>query len=63
MAETPELAQTYIEHGHVKVGPHVIQDVNFHVARGLDDFVAWRDGSAIQKKVRAFNGEEDDFVD
>eukprot|EP00744_Colponema_vietnamica_P013743 GILI01019271.1.p1 GENE.GILI01019271.1~~GILI01019271.1.p1 ORF type:complete len:184 (-),score=22.15 GILI01019271.1:45-596(-) len=59
--ETLKEAVTFIEQGHIRVGPEVVTDPAFLVTRTMEDFITWVDGSAIQKKVLKYNDKLDDF--
>jgi U3 small nucleolar ribonucleoprotein protein IMP3 len=61
MAETVKLAVTFVEQGHVRVGPQVINDPAFLVSRNLEDYVTWVDSSKIREKVLDYNDKRDDF--
>ena len=61
MSETLREAVTFIEQGHVRVGPNVVRDPSFHVTRNMEDFVTWVDTSKIRRKVMAYNDKVDDF--
>ena len=61
MSETLREAVTFIEQGHVRVGPNVVRDPSFHVTRNMEDFVTWVDTSKIRRKVMAYNAKVDDF--
>ncbi|XP_013400175.1 U3 small nucleolar ribonucleoprotein protein IMP3 [Lingula anatina] len=61
MAETLKSATTFIEQGHVRVGPEVVTDAAFLVTRNMEDFVTWTDTSAIRKHVLEYNEMRDDF--
>jgi U3 small nucleolar ribonucleoprotein protein IMP3 len=61
MAENLKAAVTFIEQGHVRVGPEVVSDPAFLVTRNLEDFVTWTDTSAIRKHVLEYNEMRDDF--
>jgi len=61
MAENLREACTFIEQGHVRVGPNIITDPAFHVTRNMEDFVTWVDTSKIKRKVMAYNDRLDDF--
>lgn len=54
-------AITYIEQGHIRVGPKLITDPGFHVTRQMEDFVTWTHSSAIKKKVLRYNEKLDDY--
>lgn len=61
MSEQIKTAVKYIEQGHVRVGPQVIQDPAFCVARNMEDFITWVDSSKIKKHVMEYNDARDDF--
>jgi len=61
MAENLKAATTFIEQGHVRVGPEVVMDPAFMVSRNLEDFVTWTSTSAIRKHVLEYNELRDDF--
>eukprot|EP00877_Chromochloris_zofingiensis_P007674 jgi/Chrzof1/315/Cz01g11040.t1 len=61
MAETVKEACTFIEQGHVRVGPETITDPAFHVTRNMEDFVTWVDTSKIKRKVQKYNDKLDDY--
>jgi len=52
---------TFIEQGHIRVGPEVIKDPAYLVSRNLEDFVTWVDTSKIRKKVLKYNDKLDDY--
>ncbi|MED6114174.1 hypothetical protein PIB30_077708 [Stylosanthes scabra] len=49
-AEHLKEAVTYIEQGHIRVGPETLTDPAFHVTRNMED-VTWLDLSKIKRKV------------
>lgn len=59
-AEHLKEAVTYIEQGHVRVGPETVTDPAF-VTRNMEDFITWVDSSKIKKKVMEYNGVLDDY--
>ena len=61
MSETLREAVTFIEQGHVRVGPKVVREPSYHVTRNMEDFVTWVDTSKIRRKVMAYNDKVDDF--
>ncbi|XP_048777501.1 U3 small nucleolar ribonucleoprotein protein IMP3-like [Ostrea edulis] len=61
MAQTLKAATTFIEQGHIRVGPEVVKDPAFLVTRNMEDFVTWTDTSAIRKHVLDYNEMRDDF--
>ncbi len=61
MCETLKEAVTFIEQGHVRVGPQVVTDPAFIVTRAFQDFVTWVDSSKIKRSVMAYNDAVDDF--
>jgi U3 small nucleolar ribonucleoprotein protein IMP3 len=61
MAETLREAVTFIEQGHVRVGPETVTDPAFLVTRSFEDFVTWVDTSKIKRKVMKYNDKLDDY--
>lgn len=61
MAETLKEAITFIQHGHVRVGPEVVTDPAFHVTRSFEDFVTWVDSSKIKRAIHKYNDKLDDY--
>jgi U3 small nucleolar ribonucleoprotein protein IMP3 len=61
MAETLAEAATFVEQGHVRVGPDTVTDPAFLVTRAAEDFVTWADTSTIRRKVQQYNDALDDF--
>lgn len=61
MAQTVQLAVTYIEQGHIRVGPQTVTDPAFLVSRTLEDYITWVDSSKIKQKILLFNDKLDDF--
>lgn len=60
-AEHLKEAVTYIEQGHVRVGPDTVTDPAFLVTRNMEDFVTWVDSSKIKRKVMEYNEQLDDY--
>ena len=61
MAEQIKNAIRYIEQGHVRVGPEVIQDPAYLVVRNMEDYITWVDSSKIKKHIMEYNDTRDDF--
>ncbi|KAJ3414496.1 Small subunit (SSU) processome component [Chytridiales sp. JEL 0842] len=61
MAETVKIAVTYVEQGHVRVGPHVVTDPAYLVTRNMEDYVTWANRSSIKYKIGRYNDKLDDF--
>ncbi|KAK2079497.1 hypothetical protein QBZ16_001891 [Prototheca wickerhamii] len=61
MSETVKEAATFVEQGHVRVGPDTITDPAFLVTRPMEDFVTWVDTSRIRRKVQQYNDRLDDY--
>ncbi|GIL72841.1 hypothetical protein Vretimale_4497 [Volvox reticuliferus] len=61
MAETLREAATFIEQGHVRVGPDTVTDPAYHVTRNMEDFVTWVDTSKVKRKVLKYNDKLDDY--
>ena len=62
MSETLKEAVTFIEQGHVRVGPEVITDPAFLVTRAFEDFVTWVDGSKIKATISKYHDKLDDYT-
>jgi len=60
-AERLKEAVTYIEQGHIRVGPDTVTDPAFLVTRTFEDFVTWVDTSKIKRKVLQYNERLDDY--
>ncbi|CAN6198151.1 unnamed protein product [Urochloa humidicola] len=60
-AEHLKEAVTYIEQGHVRVGPETVTDPAFLVTRNMEDFITWVDSSKIKRKVMEYNDALDDY--
>lgn len=60
-AETMKEAVTFVEQGHIRVGPEPVIDPAFLVTRNLEDFVTWVDTSKIKRKVLKYNDRLDDY--
>lgn len=56
-----DLATKYVQHGHVRVGPHVVKDPAFLMTRNHEDFLTWTDN--FKRKIDEYNNERDDYVD
>ena len=61
MAENLREAVTFIEQGHVRVGPDTVTNAAFLVTRSMEDFVTWVDTSKIKRKVLQYNDKLDDY--
>ncbi|XP_005994131.1 U3 small nucleolar ribonucleoprotein protein IMP3 isoform X2 [Latimeria chalumnae] len=61
MAQNLKTAITFIEQGHVRVGPEIVTDPAFLMTRTMEDFVTWVDSSKIKQHVKEYNEERDDF--
>lgn len=62
MAETLREAVTFVEQGHVRVGPETVTDPAFLVTRPFEDLVTWVDSSKIRAKIMKYNDKVDDFA-
>ncbi|KAG8495770.1 hypothetical protein CXB51_013483 [Gossypium anomalum] len=60
-AEHLKEAVTYIEQGHIRVGPETVTDPAFLVTRNMEDFITWVDTSKIRRKVLEYNEKLDDY--
>ena len=61
MSETLREAVTFIEQGHIRVGPDTVTDPAYLVTRSMEDFVTWVDTSKIKRKIAKYNDKLDDF--
>ena len=61
MSENLKEATTFIEQGHIRVGPHVVTDPAFLVSRTFEDYVTWVDSSKIKRTIMKYNDKLDDF--
>ncbi|CAI5736152.1 unnamed protein product [Peronospora destructor] len=61
MAESIKEATTFVEQGHVRVGPTVVTDPAFLVTRPMEDFVTWVDTSKIKRTIMKYNDKLDDY--
>jgi len=59
--QTLHQAVAFIEHGHIRVGPDVVNNPALHVTREMQDHIQWAQGSKIQRHVKEFNDNVDDF--
>ncbi|XP_068635788.1 uncharacterized protein [Aristolochia californica] len=60
-AEHLKEAITYIEQGHIRIGPETVTDPAYLVTRNMEDFVTWVDSSKIKRKVLQYNDKLDDY--
>ncbi|BDD63123.1 Small subunit (SSU) processome component [Monascus purpureus] len=61
MVETVKAATTFVEQGHVRVGPEVITDPAYLVPRNMEDYVTWVDSSKIKRNIMRYRDKLDDF--
>ncbi|XP_051868415.1 U3 small nucleolar ribonucleoprotein protein IMP3 isoform X1 [Pristis pectinata] len=61
MAQNLRTAITFIEQGHIRIGPEVVTDPAILVTRNMEDFITWVDSSKIKRHVMEYNEERDDF--
>jgi U3 small nucleolar ribonucleoprotein protein IMP3 len=61
MSENLKDAVTFIEQGHVRVGPNVITDPAFLVTRNMEDYLTWVDSSKIKENLLKYRNKIDDF--
>ncbi|CCH43342.1 30S ribosomal protein S4 [Wickerhamomyces ciferrii] len=61
MAQTISDAVTFVEQGHVRVGPNVITDPAYLVTRNMEDYLTWVDSSKIKQNVLKYRNKIDDF--
>merc|ERR1712150_353491 len=51
MAQNVSMADNLVKHGHVRLGPELISDPATVVTRRMEDYVTWRDNSAVRKHI------------
>ena len=61
MAETLREAVTFVEQGHVRVGPETVTDPAFLVTRNYEDFITWVDSSKIRRTIQKYHDAVDDY--
>ncbi|KAH7830928.1 putative U3 small nucleolar ribonucleoprotein IMP3 [Monocercomonoides exilis] len=61
MAQNLTEATAFVEQGHIRVGLDIIRDPSFLLTRQMEDYLTWADKSSIKQKIKAFNGDVDDF--
>jgi len=61
MSETLREAVTFVEQGHVRVGPEVVSDPAFLVTRPFEDLVTWVDTSKIKRTILKYHDKLDDY--
>lgn len=61
MAENLKDAITFVEQGHVRVGPNVVTDPAYLVTRSMEDYLTWVDTSKIKQNLLKFRNQIDDF--
>lgn len=61
MSQNMKDAVTFIEQGHVRVGPDVITDPAYLVTRNMEDYLTWVDSSKIKENVLKYRNKVDDF--
>lgn len=61
MAQKVKDANTFVEQGHVRVGPNVITDPAYLITRNLEDYLTWVDSSKIKHNVLKYKNKIDDY--
>ncbi|RQM27864.1 hypothetical protein B5M09_007012 [Aphanomyces astaci] len=61
MSENIKEATTFVEQGHVRVGPNTVTDPSFMITRPFEDFVTWVDSSKIKRTIHKYNDKLDDY--
>ena len=61
MVENLKTAVTFVEQGHVRIGPNVVTDPAMLVTRNMEDFITWVDNSKIRRKVLRYRDQLDDY--
>ena len=60
-AETMKEAVALVEQGHIRVGPHAVNDPAYLVSRSMEDYVTWVDTSRIKRTIMRYNDKLDDY--
>ena len=55
------MATQYIQQGHIRIGPDICLDESRIISREHEDFITWRNRSAIRAKLNDYNDERDDY--
>lgn len=61
MSETLREATSFVEAGHVRVGPELVTDPAFLVTRAMEDHVQWVDTSKIRRTIQSYHDKLDDY--
>lgn len=61
--ESLQESTSFIQQGHVRIGPDVVTDPSMIVSRAQEDFITWVDQSKIKKAVLEYQGLRDDYED
>jgi U3 small nucleolar ribonucleoprotein protein IMP3 len=61
MSENLKEATSFIEQGHVRIGPETVVNPGCLITRNMEDFITWADGSKIKRKIAEYYGKVDDF--
>lgn len=61
MAETMSDAVTFVEQGHVRVGPNLITNPAYLVTRNMEDYLTWVDSSKIKQNLLKYKNKIDDY--
>ena len=59
--ETIKEATTFIEQGHLRIGPKICLEPETLITRKMEDYISWVDSSKIKSKILAFKGKLDDY--
>jgi len=60
-SENLKEAISFVEQGHIRVGPEIVTDPAYLVTRNMEDFVTWVDTSKIKRHVMKYNDQLDDY--
>lgn len=60
-AENLTEATSFIEQGHIRIGPKQVKDPSLLVTKQMEDLITWVDTSKIKRKVSQFNDTLDDY--
>merc|ERR1712039_848510 len=48
-------AVTFIQQGHIRIGPDIVTNPAVHMTRDMEDHVTWAEGSKVKRNVKEFN--------
>ncbi|OQS53943.1 IMP3 [Ecytonucleospora hepatopenaei] len=61
MVENYKDADKFVQHGHIKVGTEVVSDPSILISKSAEEYIKWKEGSKIKRKLDEIHGDVDDF--